>query len=193
VPEIVLQGGEQLLQYLEALYSQVRWLHFDDASRLVTRVGYLDDGWIRVRIDGGSALDINLVEVLRELSWTLYDTKEMREGIVSLKGALESIGADSLRVVSVGLFARDYDYLRIDLSRNRSDELIAQDVVTLCVVDAGSGATYTIKLFDPSKPGLDQVVLKPGFCIDRLWRANVYLSNSPQPGSYLKLLLLKGW
>ena len=190
MPEIVLQGGEQLLQYLEALYSQIRWLHFDDASRLVTRVGWLDDGWVRLRLDGHWEFT---GELLRELSWTLYDTKEMRDGIVALKGALDSIGADSLRVVSVGLFARDYDYLRIDLSRSRSDELIAQDVVTLCVVDASSGVTYTIKLFDPSKPGLDQVALKPGVCIDRLWRANVYLSNSSQPGSYLRLLLLKGW
>jgi hypothetical protein len=57
--------------------SQLRWLHFDDSFRLVTRVGFLDDGWIRVRVDGGSALDINMVEVLRELSWTFYNIAEI--------------------------------------------------------------------------------------------------------------------
>jgi hypothetical protein len=90
------------------------------------------------------------------------------------------------------LVVSDYDYITIDLSVNRVDALIAQNVVSLCVVNASKDATYGIKLFDSNKPALDQDVLKPGLCIERLNRASVYLTNRVQPGSYLRLLVLKG-
>jgi hypothetical protein len=71
---------KKLLENYQNIYSQLasqlRWLYFDDSFRLVTRVGYLDDGWIRVRIDTGSALDINMIEILREMSWVFYNLAE---------------------------------------------------------------------------------------------------------------------
>jgi len=62
---------------------------FDDASRIRSRVEYLDDGWIRVRVDGGSALDINLVEVLREFSWIFYNIAELNS---ALNRAIGTVG-----------------------------------------------------------------------------------------------------
>jgi len=88
--------------------------------------------------------------------------------------------------------ANDYDLLVIDLSVARSDVLIASNVVSLAIISATSGATYSIKLFDTTKPALDQDVLKEGVTIERLNRAKVYLSNSAQSGASLKILVLKG-
>jgi hypothetical protein len=96
--------AKQLLESYQSIYSQLasqlRWLYFDDAFRLVTRVGWLDDGWIRVRVDGGSALDINMIEILREMSWLYYGIAEVSRNVDMLKNALESVGLDRLRVVA---------------------------------------------------------------------------------------------
>jgi hypothetical protein len=98
LPEYIKQLMENYQYVYSQLASQLRWLYFDDYFRLVTRVGYLDDGWIRVRVDGASALDINLVEVLRELSWLYYSVAEMTRNLDMLKNALESVGTDKFRV-----------------------------------------------------------------------------------------------
>ena len=99
LPEYAKQLLENYQNIYSQLASQLRWLYFDDASRLVTRVGYLDDGWIRVRVDAYSALDINLVEVLRELSWTFYniaETNMLLEGVALMKS-----GAGLSRAINV--------------------------------------------------------------------------------------------
>jgi len=98
LPEYTRQLMENYQNVFSQVASQLRWLHFDDAFRLVTRVGYLDDGWIRVRVDSGSALDINMVEILRELSWTFYNVAESNRMLDLLTGALSSRATDSLRV-----------------------------------------------------------------------------------------------
>ena len=90
------------------------------------------------------------------------------------------------------IFASDYDLLTIDLSTARTDTLIAQDVISFCIVDASSGATYSIKLFDTSKPAIDQSIASKGFCLERLNRANLYITNTAQSGLYVKILVLKG-
>jgi hypothetical protein len=53
--------------------------------------------------------------------------------------------------------------------------LIASNVVALAVISS-DGAKYSIKLFDTTKPELDQFVLTPGTVIEKLNRANVYLA-----------------
>jgi hypothetical protein len=88
-------------------------------------------------------------------------------------------------------YANDYDLLTIDLSIARTDVLIATNVIALYVVDASSGATYSIKLFSTDRPALDQSVLPVGSGIERLDRANVYFSNPSRSGAYLKLLILR--
>jgi hypothetical protein len=92
---------KQLLENYQSIYSQLasqlRWLYFDDAFRLVTRVGYLDDGYIRLRLDGHWEFT---GELLRELSWLYYSVADMSRNIDMLKNALESVGLDKLRVVA---------------------------------------------------------------------------------------------
>jgi hypothetical protein len=154
--------------------SQLRWLHFDDASRLITRVGWVDDGWIRVRVDGWSALDINMVEVLRELSWTFYNV------------------AESNSLLS-NLLASDYDIISLDLSTARTDELVASNVIFLMILESTtSTAQYTLKLFDMTKKTITQDVAPPGTVFERLRRARVYVSNPAQPDAKLDLFIFTG-
>jgi hypothetical protein len=67
LPEYTRQLMENYQGVLSQLASQLRWLYFDDASRLSIR---LDDGWVRVRLDGHWEFT---GELLRELSWMLYN------------------------------------------------------------------------------------------------------------------------
>jgi hypothetical protein len=179
LPEYTRQLMENYQSVFSQLASQLRWLHFDDASRLVTRVGWLDDGWIRVRVDGGSALDINLVEVLRELSWTFYSVVESNR---------------LLDLLLPGLTASDYDIISIDLSTARTDELVASNVVFLKILESTSStAQYTLKLFSPTRKAITQDIAPPGTVIERLRRTSVYVSNPAQPaGTRLDIFVLMG-
>jgi hypothetical protein len=98
--ELILPSyARQLLENYQSVYSQLasqlRWLYFDDSFRLVTRVGYLDDGYIRLKLDGYWEFT---GELLRELSWLYYSISEMGRNVDVLKNALASVGADKLRV-----------------------------------------------------------------------------------------------
>jgi hypothetical protein len=104
---------------------------------------------------------------------------------------LRRVVREVLRDVILINYANDYDLLTIDLSTARTDVLIATNVISLYVVDASANATYSIKLFSTDRPALDQSVLPVGSGIERLERANVYLSNTAQSGAYLKLLILR--
>jgi hypothetical protein len=90
--------------------------------------------------------------------------------------------------------ASDYNIISLDLSVARTDALVASNVIFLKVLESTTpGASYTIKLFDPSKPGITQSVLPPGSVIERLRRANVYVSNPVQPaGTKLDLFVFMG-
>jgi hypothetical protein len=96
IPEYQKQLLENNQSLLNTIASQLRWLYFDDASRLVTRVGYIDDGYVRVR-DTSASIDI--LDMLRAFSWTFYNLSEMSRNIDLIKNALESVGTDRLRVV----------------------------------------------------------------------------------------------
>ena len=95
LPEYTRQLMENYQGVFSQLASQLRWLYFDDASRLVTRVGYLDDGWIRLRLDGHWEFT---GELLRELSWVFYNIAESNRLLDLLTGALASRATDKLRV-----------------------------------------------------------------------------------------------
>jgi len=178
LPEYTRQLMENYQNVLIQLASQLRWLHFDDASRLVTRVGWLDDGWIRVRVDGWSALDINMVEVLRELSWTFYNIVESNR---------------LLDLLLPGLTASDYDIISVDLSTARTDELVASNVIFLKILESTpSTARYMLKLFSTTKKTITQDIAPPGTTIERLRRASVYVSNPAQPGIRLDLFVFMG-
>jgi hypothetical protein len=124
---------------------------------------------------------------------TLAEIRDIVAREATLSALLDSVAKEStLSVLRSGLIATDYDLLNIDLSVERVDELIATNVISLTIVSATGGAQYSIKLFSPTKPALTQDILVPGTTIDRLNRANVYLSNTIQPGSTLTILVLKG-
>jgi hypothetical protein len=101
VLEMILpEYTKQLLENYQSIYSQLasqlRWLYFDESFRLVVRAGYLDDGYIRLRLDGHWEFT---GELLREMSWVLYSVAEVGRNVDMLKNALESVGVDRLRVV----------------------------------------------------------------------------------------------
>ncbi len=91
----------------------------------------------------------------------------------------------------IGLHATDYKLLSIDLGVARTNALIIDNVVSFCVVDVSAGATYSIRLFDTSKDAIDQSVASKGFCMERLAKASLYLTNTAQTGYYLKLLVMR--
>jgi hypothetical protein len=93
-----------------------------------------------------------------------------------------------------GLTASDYNIISLDLSVARTDVLIASNVIYLKVLESTTlDASYTIKLFDPSKPPMTQAIAPPGWASERLRRANVYVSNPAQPpGTKLDLFVFMG-
>jgi len=100
---------------------------------------------------------------------------------------------DTIASLLPGLTASDYDIISLDLSIVRSDALVAQNVIFLKVLESTTtNAVYSIKLFSTDKPPITQAVLPPGSAIERLRRASVYVSNPPQPGSKLDLLVFIG-
>jgi hypothetical protein len=68
---------------------------FDDSSRLRVRAEYLDDGYVRVRDLSGW---VDILEMLREFSWTYYNLAESNKLLSDLTGALSSVATDMLRV-----------------------------------------------------------------------------------------------
>jgi hypothetical protein len=122
LPEYTRQLMENYQSVFNQLASQLRWLYFDDAFRLVTRVGWLDDGWIRVRVDGWSALDINMIEILRELSWTFYNIAELGRRVGNLDVPLSSfVGAPDQAPPGRGVVLLGFDGAYVRRVRVTSD------------------------------------------------------------------------
>jgi len=96
LPEYIKQLLENYQNMYNQLVSQLRWLHFDDAFRLMTRVGYLDDGWIRLRLEGHWEFT---GELLREMSWVFYNLAEtnrlLTKSVKTLERTNVSISAGS--------------------------------------------------------------------------------------------------
>jgi hypothetical protein len=77
---------------------------FDDASRLRVRAEYLDDGYVRVRVDTATAVDVNLLEILREMSWTFYSLSQQRGLLENLDVALSTRASESTLSALSGKF-----------------------------------------------------------------------------------------
>ncbi len=107
------------------------------------------------------------------------------------KDKLLSAIATDLQNVFQSEIANDYRLLTIDLSTARTDSLEIDNVISFCIVDVSSGATYSIKLFSTTNDPIDQSIAGKGFCVEGLAKASIYLTNSAQPGYYLKLLVLR--
>jgi hypothetical protein len=92
-----------------------------------------------------------------------------------------------------GFLASDYDIISLDLSTARTDALVASNVIFLKILESTTDtAQYTLKLFDTTKKGITQDMAPPGTTIEKLRRANVYISNPAQPGARLDLFIFVG-
>jgi len=61
------------LSHLSTTLQNITRGGFDDTGRIYTRVGWLDDGYVRVR-DASATVDI--LEMLKEFSWGFYNISE---------------------------------------------------------------------------------------------------------------------
>ena len=156
LPEYAKQLLENYQNIYSQLASQLRWLYFDDAYRLVTRVGWLDDGWIRVRVDAYSALDINLLEVLREMSWTFYNIAETNRLLTRFARVSEASS------VSIGAGAT-YTFLNISGTGMLQELLIIASQSTFRVDVIVDGATIWSKSYSDASNLTDVVPTMSAF------------------------------
>ncbi|MEM1681070.1 MAG: hypothetical protein QXZ56_07680, partial [Sulfolobales archaeon] len=63
-PDFVRTLAEMSLMYL----SNLSRLSFDESYRIITRVGYIDDGFVRIR--DAQDTSISIAEILRHMTWT---------------------------------------------------------------------------------------------------------------------------
>ena len=78
----------RLIETLEQLVLALQHLtraYYDDIFRPVVRVGILDDGYVRVR-DTSASIDI--LEMLREFSWTQFNLSELNSLVSNLSNKL---------------------------------------------------------------------------------------------------------
>ncbi|MEM1710635.1 MAG: hypothetical protein QW820_07070 [Sulfolobales archaeon] len=63
-PDFIRTLAEMSLTYL----SNLSRLSFDESYRMIVRVGYIDDGYVRIR--DAQDTSISIVEILRHMTWT---------------------------------------------------------------------------------------------------------------------------
>jgi hypothetical protein len=105
------------------------------------------------------------------------------------------ISGENIGLINVlsGLSASGYNILNLDLGAARTDQLIAQNVISFKILESTpSTAIYSIKLFSTTNPSLDQTILKPGTVVQYLRRASIYLSNPAQTAVTLSMLVFTG-
>ena len=81
---------KRLIETLEQLVLALQHLtraYYDDAFRPVTRVGYIDDGYVRVR---DAAASIDILEMLKEFSWAFFNLLETNRLLVDLLDAMRN-------------------------------------------------------------------------------------------------------
>jgi hypothetical protein len=167
------------------------WVRFDQSPFWLRLSDYYDTEVyfrsLELRWDKSQIGRVLYLIIGREFRFRKY------RGAVALVADFVDLAKEkTLSTLTSSLVASDYDLLNIDLSVPRTDVLIASNVISLYVAGATSNAEYYIKLFSPDKPPLDNRILVPGATIERLNRANVYLSNPAQPGASLTLLIFIG-
>ncbi|MCC6049691.1 MAG: hypothetical protein LM580_03235 [Thermofilum sp.] len=82
----------RLLLGTNAASSLASRVGFDDSSRLRVRAEYIDDGYVRVRDASGS---VDILEILREMSWTFYNLSQQRRLLENLDVALSTRASES--------------------------------------------------------------------------------------------------
>ena len=81
---------KELLETMGTLANALQYISragFDDASRLRVRAEYLDDGHVRI---WDSSKTVDLLEVLKEFSWTFYSLAESNKYLSDITGTPDS-------------------------------------------------------------------------------------------------------
>jgi len=112
-PQYARTALEALRLLTSAAASLASRVGFDDSSRLRVRAEYLDDGYVRVRDASGS---IDILEILREMSWTFYNLSQQRRLLENLDVALSTRASEStLSAIAGALASRATDKLRVSV------------------------------------------------------------------------------
>jgi len=102
-PKYYRQVVDDLLQNLNMLVSQLSRVWVDESARLAVRVGYMDDGYIRIRDAGETSY--SMAQMTQELLRNLQYGFGVQERLLTLLiGALASVGTDKLRITPVDPF-----------------------------------------------------------------------------------------
>jgi hypothetical protein len=138
--------AKQLLENYQSIYSQLasqlRWAQFDDSFRLVVRAGYLDDGYIRLRLDGHWEFT---GELLREMSWVFYNLAETSKLLTTIS-LIRAAKASELSNVSVGAGAT-YSFLNVSGAGTVQELLIVASQSTFRVDVTVDGVTIWSKSY----------------------------------------------
>jgi hypothetical protein len=86
-PQYARTALESLRLLASAAASLASRVGFDDSSRLRVRAEHIDDGFVRVRDASGT---VDILEILREMSWTFYNLSQQRRLLENLDVALST-------------------------------------------------------------------------------------------------------
>jgi len=100
-PQYARTALEALRLLANAASSLASRVGFDDSSRLRVRAEYLDDGYVRVRDASGS---IDILEILREMSWTFYNLSQQRRLLENIDVTLSTRASESTLLGFSGKF-----------------------------------------------------------------------------------------
>ena len=115
-PQYARTALEALRLLANATASLASRVGFDDSSRLRVRTEFIDDGYVRVRVDTATAVDVNLLEILREMSWTFYNLSQQRRLLENLDVALSTRASEStLSAIAGALASKATDKLRVSV------------------------------------------------------------------------------
>lgn len=107
----------------------------------------------------------------------------------------EKKGALPVRIVEGNVVTagfNDYDIIELDLSTERTDELIASNVVSFTILSVDSGATAQLKLISTDKdPFTIPDDLDVGDSVSSAIPFDMYLTNTAQSGLTIKLVVFK--
>jgi hypothetical protein len=170
---------------LAAVQAQLAKLSFDPNSNLYVNASSVANPPNFDVALSTRASEATLQSIRDRLPSSLTNSGNLKIGMME-----DAIGLSRDSSVRVN-YANDYDLLSIDLSTARTDALIATNVITLAIVSYTSGATFSIKMFNTSKPALNQSILTPGTVLERLEQASIYLTNTAQSGYTLNILVFK--
>jgi hypothetical protein len=101
-----LRDSAASLSHLSSTLQNLTRVGFDESNRLYVRVGYIDDGYVRVR-DTSATIDI--LDMLREFSWTFYNIAETNKNVADISSKLDVSGAPDSPPPSKGVQILGFD------------------------------------------------------------------------------------